>query len=55
MLTCTFHAGWCDVAVRAAVTHVALGIVIRPADNDVVDGLDVAEREERNLSFVTTF
>jgi hypothetical protein len=34
------------VAVRAALAScwsVALGIVIRPADNDVVNGLDVAE------------
>jgi hypothetical protein len=49
MLTGTFHAGRCDVAVRAVVTplltatvlgwSVALGIVIHPVDNDVVDGL----------------
>jgi hypothetical protein len=53
MLTGTFHTIRCDLAVRAAVTplltapalgwSVALGIVIRPADNNVVDGLDVAE------------
>jgi hypothetical protein len=53
MLTGTFHAGRYDVAVRAALAphltalalgwSVALGIVIRPADNDVVNGLDVAE------------
>jgi hypothetical protein len=53
MLTGTFHAGRCDVAVRATVASlltapalgwsVALGIVIRPLGNDVIDGLDGAE------------
>jgi hypothetical protein len=53
MLAGTSYAGRCDVAVRAAVAplfttpalgwSMALGIVIRPADSDVIDGFDVAE------------
>jgi hypothetical protein len=53
MLTGIFLASRCDMAVRTAVApllaapalgwSVALGIVIRPADNDIVDGFDVAE------------
>jgi hypothetical protein len=53
MLTGTFHASRGDVAMRAAMGplltapalswSVTLGIVIRPADNDVIDGSDVAE------------
>jgi hypothetical protein len=58
MLPGTFHAGRCDVAVRAAVApllaapalgwSVAFGIVIHPADNDIIDGLDVAELASRH-------
>jgi hypothetical protein len=61
MLAGTSHAGRCDISVRAAMAHlltapalgwlVALGIIIRPADNDVIDGFDAAELASFHSAF----